>query len=229
MSLIAFLVEGQTEKIYFEYLLPYIQLPDRLFVRRRLDQILDNTTHQNRIWLVDCKGDGAIPTYINKNASAFMRNNFDRIILIRDYHPANRPPSNLCKSLLCQNVLGNIRDDIVDKYKDNIFINLSVEEIEAWFFIDKKMFTKVHPMLSEPFINSKFNNILLKSPENIKRPYKKLQIIIRSAIPKYTYDKHKDDVYFIVSKINMDSCFEAMGSTYAESFNRIVGFLRSIL
>lgn len=229
MSLIALLVEGQTEKIYFEYLLPCIQLPDRLFVRRRLDQVLDNTTHQNRIWLVDCKGDGAIPTYINRNATAFMRNHFDRIILIRDYHPANRPPSNLSKSSLCQNVLGNIRDDIADKYKNNIFINLSVEEIEAWFFIDNKMFTNVHPMLSERFINSKFNNILLTNPENIKRPYKTLQIIIRSCIPKYKYDKHENDVHFIVSRINMDSCFEAMGPTYAESFNRIISFLLSIL
>ena len=223
------LVEGQTEKIYFEYLLPSIQLPDRLFVRNRLDQVLDNTTHQNRIWLVDCRGDGAIPTYINKNATAFMRNHFDRIILIRDYYPANRPPSNLCKSLLCQNILGNIRDDIVDKYRNNIFINLSVEEIEAWYFIDNNMFTEVHPMLSEQFINSNFNNILHQNPENIKRPNKKLEIIIKSIIPNYTYDKHKNDIHFIVSKINMDSCFEAVGPTYAESFNRIVSFLMSIL
>lgn len=229
MSLFALLVEGQTERIFFDYLLPHIQLQDQLFVRRRLDEILENTTHQNKIWLVDCQGDASIPTYINKNDSAFMRNDFDRIIMIRDYYPANRPPSNLCKPLLCQNIIDNIHDSILEKYQDNIFINLSVEEIEAWFFIDTQLFANVHYALTADFINSQLNNILLENPENIKRPAIKLQNIITLAIPEYKYDKHENDVHYLVSRINIDSCFEAMSPTYAESFNRIVNFLLAVL
>lgn len=66
MSLIGFLVEGQTERVFFERLLPCVQLPDQLFVSKNLVQILDDRIHENKIWLQDCRGDNSIPTYIKK-------------------------------------------------------------------------------------------------------------------------------------------------------------------
>jgi hypothetical protein len=184
---------------------------------------------RNKIWLVDCRGDGAIATFINRNAGAFMGKNFDRLILVRDYFPDNRPPTSLCKADVCQSILTRIRPDIYQRYQNNIYINLSVEEVEAWFFTDKQMFARVNPLLTEAYINQEFDNILGTNPEHIKRPYRRLEEIIRTVSPDYRYDKHEDDVHFVVSRISMDTCFEVMSTTYVQSFNRIVTYLLNTL
>lgn len=227
--LIALLAEGQTERIYFEYLLPAIQLPDKLLVSRRIDRIMSDPIERNKIWLVDCQGDGAIARYINKNDNTFMGINFDRLIFVRDYFPENRPPTSLCKADVCQSILGRIRPDIYERYQNNIYVNISVEEVEAWFFADKQMFARVNPLLTEAYINQEFDNILDTNPEHIKRPYRRLEEIIRMVSPDYIYDKHEDAVHSIVSKISMDKCFDVMSTTYVQSFNRIVTYLFNTL
>jgi len=179
--LIALLAEGQTERIYFEYLLPAIQLPDQLLVSRRLDQILEDPIERNKIWLVDCQGDGAIAAYINRNAPAFMRNTFDQLIFVRDYFPYNRPPTSLCKIDVCRSIVQRIHPDIYQRYRDNMYINLSVEEVEAWFFADPGMFARVNPLLTEANINQECNNILNTNPEDIKRPGRRIEEIISSC------------------------------------------------
>jgi hypothetical protein len=87
MSMIALLVEGQAEEIYIQYLLPSLESGDRLFFSKDILKIINDDKHENKIWLVNCGGDGSLVSYINKNIGVFMRNDFKCLILIRDYHP----------------------------------------------------------------------------------------------------------------------------------------------
>jgi len=228
MSLIALLVEGKTEWIFFERLLPLIQLPDNLFVSKNLVEVLENNIHENKIWLQDCMGDKSFSAYIKKNIRAFLQNDFKQVIIIRDFFPANRPPTNLCKNELCQSLLKGLPTSIISKY-GNIFINLSVEEIEAWFFADKTLFERMNPSLTEAYINSRYNNILTVNPEIIRHPSAKLKEVVDNEIPNHTYNKTEKEAYFVISRIDINTCLEMMGRNYIQSFYRIVNYLLQIL
>lgn len=229
MSLIALLVEGKTEWIFFTRLLPFIQLPDKLFVSKNLIEVLDNSIHENKIWLQDCMGDSSIPTYIKKNIGAFLRNDFEQIIIIRDYFPANRLPTNLCKRDLCQSLLESLPAAITSKYSENIFINLSVEEVEAWFFADKELFEKMDPNLTQVYVNSQYNNILTINPETIRHPSSKLKKIIENEVPGHSYNKTEEEAYFVIPRIDINTCLATMDIDYIQSFYRIVNYLLEIL
>jgi hypothetical protein len=229
MSLIALLVEGKTERIFFQRLLPYIQLPNVLFVSTNLVEILGNTIHTNKIWLQDCGGDAAIPSFIAKNRGALIRNNFESLILVRDYFPENRPPTSLCKRDVCRSILGNIPSDIRGKYSNNIFINLSVEEIEAWFFADRCLFQRLESKLTESYINSRYDDILTINPELIRHPSTKLKEIIRHEIPGLRYRKTESEIHAIVSRVDIPTCLNMMNGSFIQSFFRFVNFLLGIL
>src|SRR4030042_3343750 len=229
MSLIALLVEGKTEEIFLSYLFPYIQLPDQLLFSINLVDVLNDTIHKNKIWLKNCQGDRSAPTFIKNNMKVFMRHDFDKIILIRDYFPDYRPPTNLCKKDLCRNLLNNIPSIIISKYSSNIFINLSVKEIEAWFFADKHMFSRMSPHLTEDYINANYDYILTINPEEIRRPSSKLKNIINNEIPNHKYNKTEREIYFVVSKIDIGTCLGAMDINYVQSFYRIVNYLLDTL
>lgn len=229
MGLIALLVEGKTEWIFFSHLLPYISLPDRLFVSKHLVNILDNKLHENKIWLQDCQGDRSIPTFIKKNINVFLQNKFEKLILIRDYYPDNRLPINLCKKDLCRKLLENIPISVVSRYSNNIFINLSVEEIEAWFFSDKHMFERMKPNLTEDYINTNYDDILTINPEEIKHPSSKLIKIIKREVPGHKYNKTEKEIYFVISKLDINACLRVMNKNYVQSLNRIIEYLMQVL
>jgi len=229
MSLIALLVEGKTDWIFFTRLLPGIQLPDTLFVSKNLIDVLDDNIHENKIWLQDCMGDNSFPTYIKKNLDAFLQNDFKQLIIIRDYFPANRPPTSLCKKDLCQSLLGSLPASITTKYSGNIFINISVEELEAWFFADRDLFERMNRNLTQDYINSHYNNILTVNPETIRHPSDKLKEIINNEIPGHTYNKTEREAYFVISRIDIDTCIAVMGTNYIQSFYRIITYLLQIL
>jgi len=65
--------------------------------------------------------------------------------------------------------------------------------------------------------------------QNNRRFYLSLHELIRIVDTNYIYDKHEDDVHFLVSKINMDNCFAVMSPIYVQSFNRIVMHLLNTL
>jgi len=220
------LLEGQTENIFFEYLLPEIQTEDRLYVSRKLTDVLTNDIHLNKIWIKDVRGDGSFVTYIKRNLPAFTKNKFDHIVCIRDYHPDHKPQSLLCKQELCLNMLNNMPDMIKSNYTDRIFINLSVIAIESWFFADKQIFQKIHHDLSIDYINDKFNNILNNNPEDMQNPKKEFVNIIRSKIPNYKYRKRKDELYSIFSKYDFP---EVIVNNNISSLKRAVNFLLNAL
>ena len=229
MALIALLVEGQTERIFLEYLLPCLQLPDRLFISKKLPDVLKNDIHENKIWLQDCTGDGSFPSYIKKNQRAFITNNFDKILLVRDYYPDNKPPTALCKGELCQNLINNIPGDVTNKYTNNILINLSVEEIEAWFFLDKEIFERIDPDLNEQFINKNFGNILEMNPENIKHPSSKIKSIFQRGGSNFKYRKREDVAYSFINRLIMDNFLYSANEEYAQSFYRFINIMLEAL
>lgn len=227
MKTICLLVEGKTEKIFFEKLLPWIQTPDRLFVSQKLTEILDDT-RENKIWINNVSGDRSFVTYIKKRKNVFLQNTFDELVLIRDYAPDDRPPVSLCKKDLCAELLENIPQEVLEKYANKTFINLSVREIEAWFFIDKEMFEKLDEKLTEDYINQKYDNILNRDPEEISKPVSKLKKIL-SQETGFEYRKHEKDIYKIVTRINLDNCYGVINDSYGQSLNRIVQFLKCTL
>jgi hypothetical protein len=229
MTFAALLLEGNTETIFFECLLPHIQLQDSLWFSRKLTELIDDSIHENKIWLVDCRGDGSVVSYIRKNAGVFVRQDFDYLFLIRDYYPDNKPPTPLCKGDLCGRILTNIPAQVVRKYGNRIFVNLSVEEIEAWFFTDDGLFQNLSPILTVDYINQNYKNILNMNPEYIKRPSARIKQIIEENLPNRSYTKKEDELRFVIHGINMDTCLAAVRSDYAQSFHRLVTFLRRIL
>ena len=229
MALIALLVEGQTERIFLEHLLPCIQLPDRLFISKKLPDVLENNIHDNKIWLQDCRGDGSFPSYIKKNQRAFIINNFDKIIIVRDYYPANKPPTPLCKGNLCRSLMNSIPEDVTNRYTNNILINLSVEEVEAWFFLDRELFGRIDPSLTEQFINENFNNILEINPEDIKHPSSKIIKIFKRGNLGFKYRKHEDEAYAFIDNLIMDNCINSANEEYAQSLFRLINILLQIL
>lgn len=227
MSLIALLVEGLTERIFCEYLGYYLPTSE-WFLSRNLNKILENDFCENKIWLVDCYGDRSIPSYTKKNQSVFMRHDFDGLVLVRDYYPENRPPSSKCKKDLCLSIYDNMPSDIKEKYRENIFINLSVESVEAWFFIDHDLFSKMNDSLTIDAINACFNNILETNPDKIVNPSSKFEEIVKSVNPQFRYRKHEHELYSIISKIDMNTCLNKINDQYAYSLHRLVQYILSI-
>ncbi len=221
MSLIALLVEGLTERIFCERITPYIQTSG-LLVSRNLVTILDNHLCENKIWLVDCFGDRSAPSYMKKNQSAFMRNDFDRLVLVRDYYPDNRLPSIKCKRDLSRSVYDNMPEDIKAKYRERIFINLSIVSVEAWFFIDHDIFSRMDALLTRDFVNRHFGNILERNPENILNPANTFEEIVRSVNPQFRYRKHEHELNSLISNIDMGTCLNKISNQYAYSLDRLV-------
>lgn len=228
MSLIVLLVEGLTEKILFEKLLPCIQIQDDLLVSQKLTKVLDDNVHRNKIWLNNVQGDNSFVSYIKREKDSFLKINFDSLILVRDYESSNRLPTSLCKKLQCDALLNSIPAEVATKYTSKIFINLTVREIEGWFFIDKEMFKRLDDRLTQDYINERYNNILQNNPEGIRKPCSKLKKILMKEL-NFKYKKSIDDIYHIVHNININNCFQMMSSDYAQSFNRIVEHFKAVL
>lgn len=228
MSLIGVLVEGLTEEIYFKYLLSWIQFQNDLLISKKLIDILDDSFHRNKIWLKNVEGDGSFSSYIKRNKLAFLQNDFDHLVLVRDYASSNRLSVLICKGKISEKFLSSIPQEVTAKYVKKIFINLSVKEIEAWFFVDKEMFTRLDGRLSEDYINLKYNNILNQNPEEIEKPASKLRKILSQEI-EFDYRKREKDIYKIVSRINMDNYEGIIGENFAGSLNRIIQFFSNEL
>ena len=142
---------------------------------------------------------------------------------------SNRPPSSLCKKDLCNRIISKIPDEIFQKYQQRFFINLSVEAIEAWFFVDKKVFQKINKKLTEQYINNKCNNILDINPEVYRSPSRIFENIVRFAIPQYRYRKHENDLCYIISRIDFSSNLDFLNGTQLQSLNRIMQHFLAIL
>ena len=104
-----------------------------------------------------------------------------------------------------------------------------MEAIEAWFFVDKKVFQKINKKLTEQYINNKCNNILDINPEVYRSPSRIFENIVRFAIPQYRYRKHENDLCYIISRIDFSSNLDFLNGTQLQSLNRIMQHFLAIL
>jgi hypothetical protein len=104
-----------------------------------------------------------------------------------------------------------------------------VETVEAWFFIDKLVFEKINPILTEVFVNSHFNNILGINPETIKNPSEQIEKIIKTVKPNFKYRKHKHEVHSIVSRIDFENSIPGVNQVFPYSLDRFITYLTNSL
>jgi hypothetical protein len=158
MRRIAFFVEGLTEQLFLIKFIEEVYGKTRIaitsmkgsggnrsdisFTTITADSITTETEYY--ILIVDCGGDSNLRSYIMDQRNSLAKNEYSKIIGIRDVYPTPRSDAHRLKYGLYYELPQNpISIDFV----------LSVMEIEAWFLSEHTHFRRIDNKLSPSLIN----------------------------------------------------------------------------
>jgi hypothetical protein len=204
MSAFAIFVEGQTELIFVERLL--FEILDYQGLRIELETQHGGFYHEigvrgappanacHNVLLVNCACDGKVLSAIEERANKLRNAGYDRILGLRDIHPA---PS----------------DELEDIYEltANRLVSMplpckmviAVREIEAWFIADTEHFGRYNPLLTSAFIQQKIGvDVAQQDVEQIPHPAKLLGNIY--SLVGGTYDKKLKEAHRVVAILNYE-------------------------
>ncbi len=155
MKKLAIFVEGQTEQIFVEFLIHYLASDYHISIEKKrgyggknsgrsfITLSSPNETSAFYILLVDSSNDGRVLTDIRENYAGLCRQNFDKIIGLRDVYPHAfsdfRKLRRLTNKLLPD---GAIKPTLC----------FAVLEVETWFIAEYTHFLKINPKLTRRFI-----------------------------------------------------------------------------
>ncbi len=202
MKKIAFFVEGQTERILIEKLIEnFFSYPDydikssqligdRLRIVRKPYK-KDATEYF--FFIFDVMGDGLLSAIVERSNGLFIKG-YSKIFGIRDLFPKKRDEKRTILSLI------NKKLKEQDNY-NNIFVIISVMEIEAWFLIDTKLFERINPILAPRYIFDKLNiDLTIQDTEKYSHPAETINKILSLIGEKY--NKKEKQTYAIAHRLD---------------------------
>lgn len=226
MSKCVIFVEGQSEQIFVREMLlrRFNWDPMQLAIRcyqlnaEALDSAdynygNDDATHFFQ--LIDAHGDNKVVSAIKTRAARLLKAGFEMIVGLRDmYSRAYREQSPNCvSSNLNKEFIETIQTGLVEAgLSENVRIHFAIMEVEAWMLA---LLEKWKGDISMDDIKQFFNPN--EDIETIFHPYLVMKNI--TALMGDTYEKHKDQVNAIISKINWEDYNELYRSGRCPSFN----------
>jgi hypothetical protein len=163
MKRIAFFVEGLTEQLFLQKLIQEVFTENQIAIESTKIQggskvrisfttisasaITDQTKYY--ILIYDCGGEKNIRSYINEQRESLIKNNYSKIIGIRDVYPdfLRTDIHKLIKGLNYGLSQTTIRTEFI----------LAIMEIEAWFLAESTHFSKIDPALTVELIKTKLS------------------------------------------------------------------------
>ena len=204
MSTFAIFVEGQTELVFVERLL--FEMFDYQGLRIELEEQYagfyrkigvrgappENACHN--ILLVNCAHDGKVLPAIEQRANRLRNAGYDRIIGLRDIHPA--PSDEL------EEIYGLIANRLVSMPLPCKMV-IAVREIEAWFIADTEHFVRYNPLLTSAFIQQRIGvDVAQQDVEQIPHPAELLGKIY--SLVGGTYGKKLREAHRVVAVLNYE-------------------------
>ncbi|OGF51419.1 MAG: hypothetical protein A2044_01485 [Candidatus Firestonebacteria bacterium GWA2_43_8] len=153
MKKLAVFVEGQTEQLFVCKLLEEIAGKNNITIEKKkwrinkkgirvfttVDVLSSNKKTSYNILIYDCGSDSKVKSDISENYDNLVKNNYDKIIGLRDVYPNKYQEIGKIEKYLHYGI----------KTKPiSVSIVLAVMEIEAWFLAEASHFTKIHKKLT---------------------------------------------------------------------------------
>ncbi len=205
MIKIAFIVEGQTERIFLEsFLNAYFTHPDFDIESKQLTRNSTRIVTKRRyepqalkffFLILDVMGDSKVVSAIRERASGLIRQKgFNHIFGIRDVYPNKSSEIPMIESLF-NRIFSNY------PFSNKLTQILAVMEIEAWILAEYTVFERIDSSLTVDRINSELKISFDKDNiESYPHPAKTLQSIMEMAGRRYR--KNLSGVHEICSRID---------------------------
>jgi hypothetical protein len=212
---IALFVEGFTEMLLIKNIVLYNygeanvsfhlyklrggnKFPVRVTLREEFEATSGTPTHI--FYIYDCGGLSTIRSMIDHQRTSLHKNDFNKIIGIRDVHPEDRSAIPLLKRQLPYRV--------PQKPIPTSFL-LCVMETEAWFIAEGAHYEKISPSLTKEFILEKTGiDIDTFDVESFDAPADKLNEIYSHA--GEVYDKTEGNIKRTVDAIEIINLIEIL-------------------
>ena len=174
------------------------KIPVRITLREQHEATSGTPTHTFHIY--DCGGLSTIRSMINHQRNSLHKNQFNKIIGIRDVHPEDKATIPLLRKQLPYRV--------PQKPIPTSFL-LCIMETEAWFIAEEAHFQKISPTLTKQFIlQSTGIDIDTVNVETFDCPSDKLNEIYSHA--GETYDKTEASIQRTVDAIEIINLIEVL-------------------
>ena len=238
MKKIAIFVEGQGEQIFIRNLLFHLIDPSKFSfrcvklcagtVRDALYQF-QNPNAEIHFQILNVQGDGGVLGAIRELEELLFSKGFTRIIGLRDmYSEAYRKRSREIDDQVTQEFVDRTNETIAQMSNaERIRLHFSIMELEAWWLSMYNLFSKIDARLTQRFIEEELSYDLSKiDPQKVffhpAREVEKIFELIGSR-----YDKSRDDVEKITSKIDVSDISNAAENNRCNSFSKFCEELRS--
>lgn len=234
MKKIAIFVEGLTETIFVFKLIEYyygykegliIPPPIEIKGKNRIVKAYKEIDAEPAYYVLiyNSGEDRRVVSDILQNADNMLNNQqFNMIIGLRDLYPDS------CANL--DKIEASIASTLSSIVPNNsVKVHLAVTEIEAWFLADFAVFERIDTALDVNNIQQ-ITNIRIDQvdPEKtINHPAKFIDSIFKSVGKRYR--KHRDEIYEIVSKLDLDFLFlEVLDHGKISKFGGLIKSLENI-
>ena len=209
MVRIAFVVEGQTERIFIENLLnnfyshPNFNVTSRELRGYKEIEVTKPNYKESEVehsfLILDVGGDGKVPAAIFERAPKLINENgYAHVIGVRDLFPHTKE-----QLATLQNALTTIFNG--DTILTSLTMIVAVMEVEAWFLADYPLFERIDRQLSAANINTALGiNIETDDLEAYPHPAKTVERIFQITDPDYRYKKNEAQIQTICGNINYD-------------------------
>lgn len=232
MRKIAIFTEGQTESIFVRHLLLNIVDASKMCLEciELLKHIKTEKTFSHQcpepevyFLIVDAHGDAGVVSAIKEREGELLSSSsgYEKIIGLRDLY------CRVYKELSP----GKIDDEVSSKIIEGISRTISfmvnhkqievfyaVMEIEAWFLAMYRLMEKINALLTIEYIHQQLKYDIKKIDPQISfyKPSKELRKVLELC--NINYDKKKDGVESIISKISVEDYKDAVEGNRTENF-----------
>ncbi len=231
MRKIAIFTEGQTESIFTRHLLLNIVDASKmcldcieLLKHKPTEKSFSHQCPEPEVYflIVDAHGDAGVVSAIREREKELLSNSgYEKIIGIRDLY------CRVYKELSP----GKINDEVSSKIIEGISRTISfmvnhekievfyaVMEIEAWFLAMYRLMKKINSLLTIEYIHQQLKYDIKKIDPQISfyKPSEELRKVLKLC--NINYDKKKDEVESIMSKISVEDYRDAVEGNRTENF-----------
>ena len=238
MKKIAIFVEGQGEQIFIRNLLFHLIDPSKFSfrcLRLRADTEHDvpyqfpNPNAEVHFQILNVQGDESVLSAIREREELLFSNGFTKVIGLRDmYSDAYRKRSREIDDQVTQEFVDRTNETIDQMSNaERIRLHFSIMELEAWWLSMYNLFSKIDARLTQRLIEEELSYDLSKiDPQKAffhpAREVEKIFELIGSR-----YDKSRDDVEKITSRIDSSDISNATENNRCDRFSKFCEELRS--
>jgi hypothetical protein len=215
MKKMAIFVEGQTEQMFVSKLVTEIAGEWNISIEKQksfkrqsgirkiqlLESVPNKPINGYYILIRDCGSDESVKSDIIESYEGLAKNNYERIIGLRDVYPLKR------------SVIGKLEKTLrigLQQQPIPVDLLLAVMEIEAWFIAETSHFQRINPLLTNGLIKKH----LLWDPMTVdieRRPHPSVDLDEIYRLVGLHYDKKRKTVQKTIGKLDYAIIYLELG------------------